>query len=54
MSPITTHGRRLLQQPDRTFDGRWAQVRIPLGRRQILMAGQFLNRPRRRAAHREV
>jgi hypothetical protein len=29
-------------------------VHVPLRCRQILMPGEFLNRPRRRAAHREM
>jgi len=29
-------------------------MHVPLRRHEILMAGQLLNRPRRRAAHREM
>ena len=35
-------------------DRRRTQVHVPLRRRQVLVAGEFLNRPRRRAAHRQV
>jgi hypothetical protein len=40
-----------IQQPDRAFDRRGTQVHVPLRRDQILMPGELLNRPRRRAAH---
>jgi hypothetical protein len=43
-----------IQQPDRTLDRRGTQVHVPLRRDQILMPGELLNRPRRRAPHREM
>ena len=39
--------RRPSEEPDRTFDRRRAEVHVPLRRLQILVSGQFLNRPRR-------
>jgi hypothetical protein len=29
-------------------------MHVPLRRREILMAGEFLNRPRRRSSHRQM
>jgi len=45
---------RFIKQPNRTLDGGGTQVHVPLSRREILMASQFLNRPRRRSPHRQM
>jgi hypothetical protein len=37
---------RFFQQPNRSFDGRRAEVHIPLRRDQVLVSGQFLDRSR--------
>ena len=44
----------LIEQPNRALDRRRTEVHVPLRRPQVLVAGEFLNRARRRAAHREV
>jgi hypothetical protein len=44
----------LIEQPNCTFNSCWAQVHVPLRRREIHVAGEILNRSRRRTAHREV
>ena len=43
-----------IQEPDRAVDRCGTQVHVPLRRRQILMPGKFLNRPRRGASHGEM
>src|ERR1700676_3347019 len=45
---------RMIEEPDRAFDRRGTEVHVPLRRGQILMPREFLNRSRRRAAHREM
>ena len=54
MSPRAESCVGCIQQPDRRFERRRTQVHVPLRRRQVLMPGQLLNRPRRRAPHRQV
>ena len=44
----------LIEQSNRAFDRRGTEMHVPLRRRQILMPGQFLNRPSGAAAHRQV
>ncbi len=43
-----------IEESDCVFQRRRAQVHVHLGRRQIPVAGQFLNRLRRGAPHRQV
>jgi len=43
-----------IEQADGGVERRRTQVHVPLRRPEILMAGEFLNRPSRSAAHREV
>jgi hypothetical protein len=43
-----------LEQLNRTVERCGTQIHVPLRRREILMPGQFLNRPRWRTAHRQV
>lgn len=47
-------GSRRVEQPDRVVDRRRADVHVRLRRLQILVPGQFLNRPRWRPSHREM
>jgi hypothetical protein len=42
------------QQPDRPLERRRTEVHVTLRRDQILVAGQFLDRPGRRPSHRQV
>jgi hypothetical protein len=42
-----------IEESDCVFQPRRAQVHIHLGRRQVLVAGQLLDRLRRRPAHRQ-
>jgi hypothetical protein len=42
-------GRRGVEQPNRTVERGGSQLHVPLRRRQVLMAGQLLNRARRGA-----
>ena len=44
----------VIEQADGAFDRRGTQVHVPLRRDQILMPGEFLNRPRRGAPHRQM
>ncbi len=43
-----------IEESDCVFQRRRAQVHVHLGRRQILVAGQLLDRLRRRPTHRQV
>ena len=43
-----------IEEPNGPLNGRRAEVYVPLGRRQILMPGKFLNRPRGGASHGEM
>src|SRR2546427_3555765 len=43
---------RGLQQPDRAVERRATEMHVPLRRREIPVPSQFLNRSRRRTAHR--
>ncbi len=43
-----------IEESDCVFQRRRAQVHIHLGRRQVLVAGQLLDRLRRRPAHRQM
>ena len=46
--------RGAVQQPDRRVERRRAQVHIALRHRQVRVSGELLDRPRRRATHRQV
>jgi hypothetical protein len=53
-SPNVSNGRSLIQQPDRTFNGRWAQMHVPLSCGQVAMPSKFLNGPCGAAPHGQV
>jgi len=44
----------LIEQPNRAVERGGTRVHVPLRRGQVLMPGQLLDRPRRRATHRQV
>ena len=54
MSPNPCTGLPLIEEPDRTLNRRGTEVHVPLRRGEIHVTGELLNRPRRRAAHRQV
>ena len=43
-----------IEESDCVFQRRWTQVHVHLGRRQVFVTGQFLDRLRRGPAHRQV
>src|SRR5258705_13764197 len=51
---FSTGFRSRLEQPDRSIERRRTQVHVALRRVEILVSGQFLDRPRRRATHRQM
>jgi hypothetical protein len=48
------HAVATVEESNRTLDRGWAEVHVPLRRREVLMSGKFLDGPCRRPTHRQM